>query len=249
MITAEFKDDVVNLQVTNLFQWDVNQVIKISGIEFGGSPVEVHFCNKKSTSALVVASTTPTSGYVLANIPNALLMEHYDIVAYVYQTEGSTRSTIKTIKIPVVARQKPNDYKDTSGGTIIVPDSGVNVDLSSATATRSDILTGKVAFIASGKVTGTHVCPSLGAAQTKTVTPTKAVQTVAADSGYYLSSVNVNPIPSDYVVTSDATATASDIAKGKTAYVNGVKVTGTHEGSNITTSFDATTGTLTITEV
>lgn len=278
MITAEFTSELVNLRVTNLFQWDVNQVIKIIGLEFDENPIEVHFCNKKSTSAVVVNSTAPANGSVLANIPNALLKEPYDIVAYVYQTDGSTRATTNTITIPVVKRQKPNDYKDTSGGNIIIPDSEVNIDLSSANATRSDILSGKVAFIASGKVTGTHLCPSLGAAQTKTVTPTKAVQTVVADSEHYLSSVNVNPIPSEYIVpsntktittngthdvreyssvmvnvstvdTSDATATASDIAKGKTAYVNGVKVTGTHEASNITTSFDATTGTLTITEV
>ena len=248
MITAEFTSDQINLRVSNLFQWDINQVIKIDGLVLGDAPVEVHFSNKKSTNATVVSSTTPTAGYVFANIPNALLAEPYDIVAYVYQTDGSTRSTTHTITIPVVKRQKPNDYKDTSGD-IIIPDSEVNIDLSSANATRADILSGKIAFVSTGKVVGTHVCPSLGASQTKTVTPTKAVQTVEADEGKYLSSVTVNPIPSDYVATSDATATASDIAKGKTAYVNGVKVTGTHEGSNITTSFDSTTGTLTITEV
>lgn len=278
MINAEFNTDIVNLRVNNLFQWDVNQVINISGIAFSGGRIEVHFCNKKSTSALVVNSTSPTNGHIFVNIPNALLEEPYDIFAYVYQTDGTTRATTHTITIPVVARRKPNDYTETGGGNILVQGSSSNVDLSSATATSADILKGKIAFTASGKTTGTHTCPSLGASQTKTVTPTKAVQTVEADNGYYLSSVNVNPIPSEYVVanktmtittngthdvkeyssvtvnvanidTSDATATASDIAKGKTAYVNGVKVTGTHESSNITTSFDATTGTLTITEV
>ena len=216
MITAEFTSDQVNLRVTNLYQWDVNQVIKIMGLDFGYNPVEVHFCNKKSTGAIVVNSTTPSGGSVFANIPNVLLQEPYDIVAYVYMTKDTTKSTTNTITIPVVKRKKPNGYADTSGGNIVIPDSEVNINLSAANATRSDIVSGKVAFIASGQVTGTHVCPSLGSAQTKTVTPTKAVQTVTADEGKYLSSVTVNPIPSNY--------------------------------SNITTSFDATTGTLTITE-
>lgn len=211
MITAEFTSEIVNLRVTNLFQWDVNQVLKIMGLDFGTASVEVHFCNKKSSGAIVVASTAPTNGYILVNIPNTLLTQPYDIFAYVYQTEGSTKSTTNTITIPVVKRQKPNDYKDTSGGNIVVPDSDVSVDLSSANATRSDIVNGKIAFIASGKVTGTHVCPSLGASQTKTVTPTKAVQTVVADNGYYLSSVNVNPIPSEYrkITTSFDSATGT----------------------------------------
>ena len=198
MITAEFTSELVHLRVTNLFQWDVNQVLKITGLEFGDSPVEVHFCNKKSTSAIVVLSTNPTNGTVFANIPNTLLQEPYDIVAYVYKTDGTTKSTTNTITIPIVKRQKPNDYRDTSGGDINVPDSEVSIDLSSANATSDDIVKGKVAFIATGKVIGTHACPSLGASQTKYVTPTKAVQTIVADSGYYLSSVTVNPIPSEY---------------------------------------------------
>lgn len=215
MITAEFTSELVNLRVTNLFQWDVNQVLKIMGLDFGSSAVEVHFANKKSTSATVVLSTTPTNGTVFVNIPNELMKEPYDIVAYVYKTDGTTKSTTNTVTIPIVKRPQPNDYKDTSGGNINV--SGSNIDLSSANATSDDILKGKTAFIATGKVIGTHTCPTVGSAQTKTVTPSKAVQTVVADSGYYLSSVTVNPIPSEY--------------------------------SKITTSFDASTGTLTITEV
>ena len=249
MIIAEFQGDNVNIHTTNLFQWDVNQVVKITGIEFSAEPIEVHFCNKKSKGALVVNSTAPANGAILATIPNILLTEPYDIFAYVYQTEGSTKNTTNTITIPVVARQKPTTFVETGDGSIILPDSGSNVDLSSANATRADIVSGKIAFIASGKVTGTHVCPSVGSAQYKTVNPNKVVQNVTADEGYYLASVTVNPIGNDYVNTNDATATASDIAVGKTAYVKGVKVTGTKASSDIITSFDASTGTLTITEV
>lgn len=80
--------------------------------------------------------------------------------------------------------------------------------------------------------------------QTKTVTPTKSQQTVAPDNGYDgLSSVTVDAIPNEYITTSDANAVAADLAEGKTAYVNGQKITGTHTcstgGGGIDTS-DAT---------
>lgn len=66
-------------------------------------------------------------------------------------------------------------------------------------------------------------------AQAKSVTPTKTAQTVTPDSGYnYLSSVEVAAIPAAYITTTDANAAAADIMSGKTAYVNGKKITGSH---------------------
>lgn len=72
--------------------------------------------------------------------------------------------------------------------------------------------------------------PSEGVnAQSKTVTPTKSQQVVQPDSGYtHLAQVTVAAIPTEYITTADANAAAADIAKNKTAYVNGKKITGTH---------------------
>lgn len=78
--------------------------------------------------------------------------------------------------------------------------------------------------------------PSEGVnAQEKSVTPTKSLQVVQPDSGYtHLSQVTVAAIPAAYITTSDANATADDIKSGKTAYVNGKKITGAHTDPSFT---------------
>lgn len=64
--------------------------------------------------------------------------------------------------------------------------------------------------------------------QEKSITPTKSAQEVVADEGYDgLSKVSISAIPNRYVDTSTATAVAADLNSGKTAYVNGSKITGT----------------------
>ena len=65
---------------------------------------------------------------------------------------------------------------------------------------------------------------TVGAIQTETKTVTEN-GTVTPSSGKYLKQVTVN-VPTSGLDTSDATATADDMAKGVTAYVKGEKVTG-----------------------
>ena len=127
-------------------------------------------------------------------------------------------------------------------------------DVSSTTAAAGDVLTGKVYVLADGTVT-TGTMPNNGTVsktldattitytipkgyhsgtgtvtitlETKTVTPTKSAQDITPTSGKVLSKVTVNPIPDNYIDTTDADATAENILVDKTAYVGGAKVTGT----------------------
>ncbi len=127
-------------------------------------------------------------------------------------------------------------------------------DVTSVTAGAADVLTGKIIVTADGVVTtGTmpnngNVAKTLDATtvtytipkgyhggtgtvkivlEEKSVTPTKSEQTVTPTSGKVLSKVTVAAIPAEYITTEDATATADQILEDETAYVGGVKVTGT----------------------
>lgn len=112
---------------------------------------------------------------------------------------------------------------------------GSGIDTSDATATSNDIIDGKTAYVKGLKVTG-----SIQSKAASNYTPTQEDQIIS--SGQYLAGnqtikgdINLDPknIKAGVVLfnnkgtfTSDATAKASDIIDGKTAYVNGSLVEG-----------------------
>lgn len=126
-------------------------------------------------------------------------------------------------------------------------------DVSSVNAEAADVLANKIIVTADGTVTpGTM--PDNGAVnkildgettvytipkghhsgtgsvkivtEEKVVTPTKSAQEITPTAGKVLTKVSVGKIPDEYITTTDADATAADILSGKSAYVNGLKVSG-----------------------
>lgn len=95
----------------SVFQWDLNHTIAISGVDTSKA-IAIHFCNKKSTEAIVVP-TTIDGDVVTAPIPNILLQEPHNVIAYLHITDSALdeAKTIEIIHIPVIARIKPSEYQ------------------------------------------------------------------------------------------------------------------------------------------
>lgn len=107
MISTNFQKHAI-VKTDPLYQWDMNQSLEVVCNDLTEAP-EIHFCNKKSKVALVDKTTLTSYGF-RCEIPNELLTEPYDIIAYVYIERNSEGNTVGVINIPINARPKPEDF-------------------------------------------------------------------------------------------------------------------------------------------
>lgn len=95
--------------VEPLYQWDVDQQLKIYGLSLASVP-EVHFANLAMDRAIVRQATMDKAGVITVDVPNALLQKYYTITVYLCTYDGGTFQTLYKVEVPVMERPQPADY-------------------------------------------------------------------------------------------------------------------------------------------
>jgi lysophospholipase L1-like esterase len=109
VIKVTFTDEIEIITSTeHLYQWDVGQVLEIGGLTNIGTPM-VHFGVKGDTTGYAVQSQI-VNDKLRCGIPDIVLQSGKQITAYVYVLAGASKYTDRVILIPVVERNKPNNY-------------------------------------------------------------------------------------------------------------------------------------------
>lgn len=176
------------------------------GYHSGTGKVIISQETKTATPTKAAQDVVPTSGKVLSKVTVEAIPDAYQDVTGVTATVSDVLKGAKFVR---------------ADGTLVegnIPSHSALTDTPLDTTTTSYT-------IPRGYHTGkSTVSITL---ETKTATPTKAAQDITPTSGKVLSKVTVNPIPDNFIDTTDADAVAANILDGKTAYVNTVKIEGT----------------------
>lgn len=95
--------------VNDLFQWDTNRELEISGLNLSTLP-EIHFANSKMSKAIVKQATSYENGVIRVSIPNVLLETATPIRVFICTHEGEKFISRYSLTINVKARPRPEDY-------------------------------------------------------------------------------------------------------------------------------------------
>ena len=85
----------------HFYQWDLNRQILVTDPAIA----EVHFCNRTEDCSLVT-EVKEIGGFLLADVPNILLQQSFDLHVYAYDGNATRYDAVFTVK----PKSKPSDY-------------------------------------------------------------------------------------------------------------------------------------------
>lgn len=106
-IKATFPAGVAALTVHGLHQWDYGQSLEVSCADLSGA-FEVHFSNVALKTAYIRACSQGAS----VAIPDVLLQQPYDILAWVCEVGAGRSRALHTLRIPITPRPKPEGMEE-----------------------------------------------------------------------------------------------------------------------------------------
>lgn len=109
MIIANFTDGYSTATAPGLYQWDYGQILEIHGLSLPPA-VEVHFAIVQSTDDAKTRIGTTIDKVTKVAIPEFIVEQSGDAVAYIYISNTTSGKTVKKINMPITARQKPEAF-------------------------------------------------------------------------------------------------------------------------------------------
>lgn len=209
--TPVYQDKTVTPTTTALTVTPDNGYDALSQVKVNAISVE----QKSATPKATAQDITPSEGSYLTKVTiNSVPTETKSV------TENGTYTPSSGKFFSSVSVNVP-----TGGGTPTLQEKSVS-PTESAQEVVADAGYDGLSKVSVGAISADYIGSGITKKSAETYIPTKSTQTISA--GQYLSGTQtIAAIPSTYVETLDATAVASDLNSGKTAYVNGVKITGT----------------------
>ena len=138
MIDVAFKgDETIIKSDQHVYQWDTGQKIMVSCL--GNSSInQVHFSFNGLKTAYPV-NVTNSSGTVTVNIPNIVLRYGKDVYMYLcIKNTNGTVVTIKTVIIPVIKRNMPENYMYDDDETVAVKLDELQTEIQRSTAVDTE---------------------------------------------------------------------------------------------------------------
>lgn len=197
------------------------------GYHSGSGVVQITLETKNVTPTTSVQSITPTTGKVLGEVVVAKIPDEFADTSSDTATAGD-----------ILLGQKAHGFNEDTGKAVAITGTMPN---NGAVSKTLDATTSNQSYtVPAGYHNGSGTVQIV--LESKTITPTKTSQTINATTGKVISSVTVNPIPSDYQDVTGVDATAADVLDGKTIVLaNGNEVVGTMtENGTVTRTLDAT---------